>query len=163
MNDSSRTGDVPEPVLRRVRVSLLRTLSARFPGMPETVEVGRPIQVQTDLDTLLRWYEVVAVADSLEDIRAALVPTGEGPTRSQPPPGDSPWLDRTFFENQKKVRSDLVRGFTGQYIAWSWDGASIVASDPDEATLYRKLQDAGIDVQRVVIDYAGDVSVESLL
>src|SRR5205085_2533519 len=127
-----------------VRVSLQRTLSARFPGRPEITEIGEPIQVETDLQTLLHWYEAVAVAGSLEQVQTALVPTDlEGaaePSRLSAP--ENAWCPcpRAFFENRKKFPREKLLAFAGQYIAWSPDGANILASDPDEAALYHKLQ-----------------------
>ena len=43
--------------------------------------------------------------------------------------------------------------YAGLYIAWSLDGTRILASDPDEATLYRKLDELGVKQGWAVIDW----------
>jgi hypothetical protein len=69
------------------------------------------------------------------------------------PHSDIPWLEPCFFENQKKFPPEELEKYAGQHIAWSWDGSRILASAPEEAELYQKLQDAGVDANRVVLGY----------
>ena len=64
-----------------------------------------------------------------------------------------PWLEPSFFENQRNFPREQLLQYAGQHIAWSWDGTRVLASDPDEADLVRKLAAAGHDPQRVVFDY----------
>ncbi len=64
-----------------------------------------------------------------------------------------PWIDPSFFENQRNFPPEELDKYAGQQIAWSWDGSRILASGADEADLYRNLQAAGIDPNRVVYDY----------
>jgi hypothetical protein len=66
---------------------------------------------------------------------------------------DVPWIGREFLENRAKAPPELLAPYAGQYVAWSADGKQIVLSDEDEGGLYRKLNAAGIDTSRVVIDY----------
>jgi len=76
---------------------------------------------------------------------------------------DLPWLEPIFFENQRRFpRGELLR-YAGQHIAWSWDGARILASDPDPVALDKKLRAAGIDPAQVVYDYVDASDVTSLL
>jgi hypothetical protein len=71
-----------------------------------------------------------------------------------PPPSDIPWLDPvTFYENQRKIPTEELWRYAGQYVAWSWDGSRVVASDADEGELYRKLAEAGHELSRVVVTY----------
>jgi hypothetical protein len=160
MSGAKNKSTVAEPVLQQVRESLLRSLAARFPERPDLVEISQQIEAQADLETLLRWYEAVAVAKSLAEVRAALGLNAEGLAR--PSVADSSWQDRAFYENRAKYPREKLLGYAGQYIAWSRDGTDVLASDPDEAGLYRKLHAGGIDIQRVVIDYAGDGEVSYL-
>jgi hypothetical protein len=78
-------------------------------------------------------------------------------------PADIPWLDATFFENQRKLPVDELRRYAGQHIAWSWDGTRILAGDPDRRALDEKLRAAGIDPGRVVHDYVEDADVSTQL
>src|SRR5262249_59300620 len=74
--------------------------------------------------------------------------------RAMTPNGrDIPWLGRDFFENQKNFPLEELAKYQGQYVAWSFDGKSVVMSDSDEAELYRKLDAAGIDSERVVVGW----------
>jgi hypothetical protein len=64
-----------------------------------------------------------------------------------------PWLDVAFRENQKKFPAEELLRYSGQHIAWSWDGARILASDPDRRILDQKLREAGIDPLNVIHDF----------
>lgn len=66
---------------------------------------------------------------------------------------DEPWLDLEFFENQRKIRPEQLLPYAGQHVAWSWDGASILACAAERETLRAKLQAAGIDCRRVFFAY----------
>ena len=74
-----------------------------------------------------------------------------------------PWLEPIFFENQNRFPREELLQYAGQHIAWSWDGARVVASDPDRAALDEKLRAAGIDPGRVVHDYVDDPDADSQL
>lgn len=72
-----------------------------------------------------------------------------------------PWPDPNFDENQRKFPLDELAKYEGQHIAWSWDGTRIVASGADWDEVERKVIAAGVDPQRVVLDYVppGDVAL----
>jgi hypothetical protein len=131
-----------------VRASLLRTLATRFPGTPMS-DLTTLICAEHGLEKLLGWYEVVAVALTLEQVRNALCL----PPPSKPPDSPFPWLEREFSLNQEKIKPEDLLPYAGQHIAWSWDGSRIVASDPDPTQLRRKVALAGYDPQRVVYAY----------
>jgi hypothetical protein len=131
-----------------VRASLLRVLSARFPGTPAG-DLTAAITAEDRLEKLLRWYEAVAVAVTLEQVRNGICP----PSLQKPPASSFPWLERAFFENQNQVGPEALVPYAGQHIAWSWDGTRIVASAADEADLRRKVAEAGHDPNRVVYAY----------
>ena len=56
-----------------------------------------------------------------------------------------PWTDPKFQENQRNFPIEKLLRYKGQHIAWSWDGAEIVAAAADRSALDRKLRSAGID------------------
>lgn len=72
-----------------------------------------------------------------------------------------PWIDPAFVENQRRFPADELRRYTGQHVAWSWDGTLIVAADPDDRVLHQKLRAAGIDLGRVVYDYVENDDVSA--
>ena len=47
---------------------------------------------------------------------------------------------------------ELIK-YEGQHVAWNFDGKSIVMSAPDDAELSRRLIEAGIPFERVVLSY----------
>jgi hypothetical protein len=75
---------------------------------------------------------------------------------------DIPWLGRDYFENREKFPPEELLKYSGQHIAWSWDGARILASADDYAALDQKLREAGIDPSRVVHAYVDDPNVSNL-
>src|SRR5262249_60035714 len=91
-------------------------------------------------------------------------PGTSGQRRTSMPPADRdiPWVGKEFIENVRKFPQDELMRYAGQHIAWSLDGARILASDPDRATLYRKLDEAGIDSALAVIDW-GDWADKAIL
>jgi hypothetical protein len=68
-----------------------------------------------------------------------------------------PWregsLPREHFENQEKIDPESLREYEGNYVAWSWDGSTIVDFAPTDEELWAKLRAAGHDVQRVVFQW----------
>ncbi len=64
-----------------------------------------------------------------------------------------PWIGREFIENQEKFDLDELAKFAGLHVAYSWDGASIVASGKTDDEVYEKVVAAGIDPERVVYGY----------
>ncbi len=75
---------------------------------------------------------------------------------------DVPWIDPSFFANQRQVPQEELLRYAGQHIAWSWDGATILAGDPDRRALDQKLRALGIDPGRVVHDYINALDSDSL-
>lgn len=77
--------------------------------------------------------------------------------RPQPPPSDFPWLPREHFENQRKFPPEELEKYRGRYIAYSWDGRTIVADGDSDEDVRAKLIAAGRDPQRVVYAYVEDL------
>jgi hypothetical protein len=69
---------------------------------------------------------------------------------------DVPWPPPQHDENRRNFPVEQLVAYAGQYVAWSWEGDRIVAAAPSRADLIRQLNDAGIDLQRVVFEYLGD-------
>jgi hypothetical protein len=74
------------------------------------------------------------------------------PTARPQPPDDS-WLTVEFFENRDKFPPDELTKYAGKHIAWSWDGASIVASADDREGLDKAIKSLGLSLSRVVCSY----------
>ncbi len=66
------------------------------------------------------------------------------------------WPDPNFDKNQRAFPVEELWKYAGQQVAWSWDGTRILAAAPDDAQLFQKLTELGIDPQRVVFDYVPD-------
>jgi len=65
-----------------------------------------------------------------------------------------PWLDYPRFRaNQDKFPEAELTKYAGQHVAWSMDGAQILASAACEEGLESLLQERGIDPSRVVWAY----------
>jgi hypothetical protein len=65
----------------------------------------------------------------------------------------TPRLQPEFFENQRKVSPDELGPYAGKHIAWSWDGATILASGSDREEVVAALTRLGIPTGQVVFDY----------
>lgn len=78
-----------------------------------------------------------------------------------PVPTD-PWTDPQFQDNQRRFPIEQLRQFKGLHIAWSWDGAKIVAAAPDRVALDQKLCEAGIDPLKVIYDFVEDPDLSYL-
>ena len=75
-----------------------------------------------------------------------------------------PWIDPHFQENQAKFPpEELLRKYGGQYIAWSWDGTTVLASAETRERLDEKLLASGYDLSRVVHDYVDAPEITCLL
>jgi hypothetical protein len=74
---------------------------------------------------------------------------------------DIPWLDAQHFENQRNFPREELLKYERRHIAWSWDGAQILASGKSQEAVEEDLKALGVDPSRVVFDYVfpGDVSV----
>ena len=70
---------------------------------------------------------------------------------------DIPWLDKKHFENRENYSADELMKYAGQYVAWNWDGDTILDSAPDHEALWERLKARGIDTNRVVYEYIDDL------
>ena len=66
------------------------------------------------------------------------------------PPGDQ------FYENQHNFPPEELAKYYGRHVAYSWDGASIVASGASIEEVEENLKAAGLDPTRVVFGYVPD-------
>ena len=64
-----------------------------------------------------------------------------------------PTVEPCFYENRRNFPPDELLKFTGQHVAWSLDGARIVASGPTMDAAEEQLRAAGIDRSHVVWGY----------
>jgi hypothetical protein len=67
-----------------------------------------------------------------------------------------PWPGPEYFEKRRNIPPEELLKFAGQYVAFSWDDARIVAADPEEEKLWGKVVAAGVDPFRVVFSYVDD-------
>lgn len=75
---------------------------------------------------------------------------------------DPGWLTKEYFENRRKFPPEELLKYTGQYIAFSWDGTKILASGGSELEMEEKLIAAGIDPAHVVGSYVDDPDIAQL-
>ena len=73
-----------------------------------------------------------------------------------PAGGSFPWLPARYFENQQKFPLDESRKHVGKYVAFNWEGDTILASGADEREVRTKLVAAGLDPERAVYSYVDD-------
>jgi hypothetical protein len=73
-----------------------------------------------------------------------------------------PWTTPEFQANQRNFPAEKLLQYKGQHIAWSWDGAEIVAAAPDSESLDKKLCEAGIDPLKVIYDFVEDPDLSYL-
>ena len=72
-----------------------------------------------------------------------------------------PW-DEHYYENQRKFPLEELAKYYGRHVAYSWDGASIVASGASYEELEENVKAAGLDPTRVVFGYVDDPDVSYL-
>jgi Family of unknown function (DUF5678) len=58
-----------------------------------------------------------------------------------------------FQKNRQQFPPEELAKYAGKYVAWSPDGASIVAADEDELQLVRALQASGHDSADTLIAF----------
>jgi hypothetical protein len=75
------------------------------------------------------------------------------------PPDPSPEELQLFDENIRKVPMEDLAPYLGKHVAWSLDGAHIVASGDDYREVNDKVVAAGIPPNRVVFDYIKDPEI----
>jgi hypothetical protein len=73
------------------------------------------------------------------------------PTAVSPPP--FPWPGPDFDRNREQLPAAEREKWAGQHVAWSWDGAGIVAGAGTLATLLAELQRMRVDPATVVFDF----------
>jgi GAF domain-containing protein len=68
----------------------------------------------------------------------------------------TPFPVAQYQGNRNRIPEEELQRYAGQWVAFSPDGASIVESGPDMATLDRRLTEAGRDLSDVVVGYIPD-------
>jgi hypothetical protein len=65
---------------------------------------------------------------------------------------------QTFQKNRQQFPPEQLAKFAGKYVAWSTDGKSILAADPDELKVACTIQAAGYNSAEILIAFvpAGD-------
>jgi len=66
---------------------------------------------------------------------------------------DIPSIEPCYFENRRNFPPEELLKFAGKHVAWSLDGARILASGDTMEEVEERLLAAGIDPSRVVGDY----------
>jgi len=64
-----------------------------------------------------------------------------------------PWIKASTIENWHSFPHEELAKYVGQYIAFNWECTHILESAVDEEELFKKLDAAGIDSSRVIINY----------
>lgn len=59
---------------------------------------------------------------------------------------------RVYVENRRKFTPEQLRPYEGRWVAWSVDGARIVAHHEDLEQLVREIDASGVDREDVVFD-----------
>jgi len=59
---------------------------------------------------------------------------------------------RIYQQNRPKISADEIRKHGGEWVAFSGDGRSIVASDADLGVLFKTLEKAGVDQEDLVFE-----------
>lgn len=65
----------------------------------------------------------------------------------------TPWLPPDFFRNQERRAPEELFPYAGKFIAWSKDGAAILASGDTRQQVKEQLLAQGLDTSAVVWDY----------
>ena len=68
-----------------------------------------------------------------------------------------------FNENTYKYPYEEWIQFAGRQIAWNLDGTKILASGEDYPQLFQTLDELGIEVSQVVLDYVPTKDEETLI
>ena len=67
--------------------------------------------------------------------------------------GQIPWIDASTINNWRNFPRDELAKYAGLYVAYSWDGKSIVASAEAEFLLNQRILAAGLDSGQVIVGY----------
>jgi hypothetical protein len=63
------------------------------------------------------------------------------------------WIDPAYFKNRPNFPPQELLKYKDQYIAWSYDGTRVIASDENVEQLYDRLQANGFDLARTVVSF----------
>jgi hypothetical protein len=58
-----------------------------------------------------------------------------------------------FLKNRSQFPPEELAKYAGQYVAWSPNGTTILASDEDEVRLDATIDDAGYDAAEVLVSF----------
>src|SRR5438309_1958126 len=61
-----------------------------------------------------------------------------------------------FMKNRAQFPPEELAKYTGKYVAWSPDGASVLASDEDEVRLTKAIESSSYDSAEILIAYVPD-------
>ena len=61
-----------------------------------------------------------------------------------------------YRENRERLSAADIAPFVGQWVAFSNDGAQLLAGDPDLAELERRLAGSGQDPEQVVFEFLSE-------
>lgn len=75
---------------------------------------------------------------------------------------DCPPFDEHYYENQRNISPEELAKYYGRHVAYSWDGASVVASGESYDEVQRNVRAAGLDPSRVIFGYVDDPDVSVL-
>jgi hypothetical protein len=75
---------------------------------------------------------------------------------------ECPQWDERYYENQRSFPPEELAKYYGRHVAYSWDGASIVANGESYDELQKNVKAAGLDPGRVVYGYVDDPEVSFL-
>ena len=71
-------------------------------------------------------------------------------------PTFEPPVEECYYENQRKFPLEELAKYYGRHVAYSRDGASIVASGGSYEEVEENVKAAGLDPSRVVFGYVPD-------
>ena len=83
---------------------------------------------------------------------------------NQPARDDAVWVDNTITtENFNKIPPEELFKYAGRYVAFSLDGATILASGATEQEMEENLKKLGIDPSRVIGTYMPGEGEETII
>jgi hypothetical protein len=74
-------------------------------------------------------------------------------------PTVEPSVEECFYENQRNFPPEELAKYYGRHVAYSRDGASILASGRSYEEVQEIVKSAGLDPSRVVFGYVDDPDV----
>ena len=64
-----------------------------------------------------------------------------------------------YHSNRDQFPEEQLEPYWGKQVAFSADGLRLVASGDDHDELFRRLQELGVDVEKVVFEFVPDPNV----